>query len=98
MEVMGPEAVKSAPLKQSLSYLPWSHIFGLTCSLHASIPSGYSGADQIISFYVITIAVGGSVALVPDREAIQMCASLIQPAEMTSVPLLLNKGIMPYKT
>lgn len=72
-ETLGDAMVRDAPSKTSVCYLPWSHIFGLTCSLHTSLGSG------------------GSVALAPNREFILQSAEIIQPYEMSSVPILLNK-------
>lgn len=56
-----------------MSFLPWSHIFGLTCNLHACL------------------GVGASLAIVPNRDAILDTVDIVKPAEMSSVPLLLNK-------
>ena len=71
--VWGQEVLETAHTKKTVCYLPWSHIFGLTCSLHACL------------------GVGASMALVPSREAVLESVDAVQPAELSSVPLLLNK-------
>jgi long-chain acyl-CoA synthetase len=38
--VFGEEVIARAQTKSSVNYLPWSHIFGLTASLHSSLGSG----------------------------------------------------------
>jgi long-chain acyl-CoA synthetase len=72
-DAMGEEKVAVAMEQSSVCYLPWSHIFGLTCALHTSLASG------------------GRVALVPNRESIIKSTEIVQPYELSSVPLLLNK-------
>jgi long-chain acyl-CoA synthetase len=65
--------LETASARKTVCYLPWSHIFGLTCSLHTCLASG------------------ASMALVPRREAVLSSVELVQPSELSSVPLLLNK-------
>ena len=55
-KTFGEELVREASSKQSVCYLPWSHIFGLTCSLHTSLGSGIVLVWIYICVYVSVIS------------------------------------------
>ena len=57
----------------SCPFLPWAHVFGMTCELHAGL------------------ATGGTLAIIPHRDQLLECISLVKPTLLMSVPMLFNK-------